>query len=132
MGKWMAGSTHQPEKLFSSPANRARQTAASLAQVLSNSAEIIVWQDLYPGSVEFTLENIRGLPEQLQHILIVGHNPIMEELGSTLAAGGNLQIRMPTAALVMLACDIVSWREASPKMGKLRGLITPKMLRPGD
>ncbi len=129
MGQWMGTLAHRPDLIVSSPARRARQTAELVAKALPFSEELQFWEDLYPGSAEITIAAIRELSEELKSILIIGHNPNMEALASTLTAGGALRLKVPTAAVIMLTADIGSWAALSDERAELQGMVTPKMLR---
>ena len=129
MGRWMGTLAKTPDLIVSSPAHRARKTAELVAQALPFSGELRFWEDLYPGNAASTITALRGTDERFHHILLIGHNPNMEGLVSTLAAGGSLRLRVPTAAVIMLVANIGSWAELSPDIGELHGMITPKLLR---
>jgi phosphohistidine phosphatase len=59
-------------------------------------------------------------------VLLVGHNPGFEELVESLTGQ---YIRLPTAALAAIDLSIDQWRDARPRSGKLRALVTPKELK---
>ena len=87
MGQWMGTLSHRPDLIVSSPARRAKQTAELVAKALPFSEELRFWEDLYPGSAATTIAAIRELSEELQSILIIGHNPNMEDAGRGLRDG---------------------------------------------
>ena len=74
---------------------------------------------------------IKALPEEVQHVVLVGHNPGMEELASGLcgATPEDVFVRMPTAALAHVAVDASHWSMVRWGAGQLRLLLTPKLLR---
>ena len=66
--------------------------------------------------------------DSADEVLLVGHNPGLEELLQDLT--GELE-QMPTAALARIVLDVKKWRKLSDGSGKLRWLVRPKGLRNG-
>jgi phosphohistidine phosphatase SixA len=67
----------------------------------------------------------------MEHVLIIGHNPGMQELISGLAAGSpqRLGINVPAAGLAHLTLEIYGWNQIRWGSGTLHSLIRPKLLR---
>ena len=74
---------------------------------------------------------LKVLPDTAQHVVLVGHNPGMEELASGLcgAAPEDVFVRMPTAALAHIEIDVSHWSMVRWGGGQLKLLLTPKVLR---
>jgi phosphohistidine phosphatase len=64
--------------------------------------------------------------------MLIGHNPSLQQLASTLAAGGdglqNLQAKFPTAAPATLEIEC-SWDQLAPGDAILTAYVVPKQLR---
>jgi phosphohistidine phosphatase len=129
VGRWMGSLAKQPDLVVSSPARRARQTVALLTDAFSYTGEMRVWEDLYPGSAASSIAALQGLPQRHRHVLLVGHNPNMEELVSGLVSEGALRLKVPTATVILLAANIENWSQLAAGIAELRGMVTPKMLR---
>ena len=129
MGEWIRLIGSHPELIVSSPAKRAKATSQAVADVLGAKVSVQWWDELYPGDVNATVKRIRQLSNETERIMIVGHNPHQEELVSYLAADGHLRLRLPTAAVVLLAGEIESWKQLSESRFYLRGFVTPKLLK---
>lgn len=117
--------------LVSSPAQRTRETATILAETLKFKRGI-VWQDaIYEAAADALLAVLAEVPAEMEHVLIVGHNPGMEELVSGLAAGSptRLGISMATAGLAQLTLEIFGWNQIRWGCGTLHSMIRPKLVR---
>lgn len=125
MGTRLAAMEQQPELLVSSPAKRAKKTARLIAQELQFADERLLFRpEIYEAEPETLLNVVRGLDDCWQHVLLVGHNPGLTELGNLLAACGIENI--PTCGVLCIDFDAVSWRNIGPGSGTLVYYDTPK------
>jgi phosphohistidine phosphatase len=97
-----------PELIVTSTAKRAVTTAEAIAQFSGYQEELAKTRRLYHAWTETYLEIIRELPDRFQRVMLVGHNPGMEELLEVLTG---LQERMPTAALAHIELPVRHWNE---------------------
>jgi len=91
-----------PELVLCSTAQRARETLAAILPALGGDTEILVESGLYGSSAEELLARLHAVPEIVGSVMIVAHNPGLEDLASRLA-GDEAPERLPTAALVELS-----------------------------
>lgn len=68
------------QKIISSPATRALQTAKILKEGLSISHEISLEKSLYFGNRNDYLGLLYALPDELNSVMIVGHNPTISDV----------------------------------------------------
>lgn len=123
MGKWMAERAMIPECILSSPALRAWQTVTPVCTQLGIDETGIEFNSaLYLADVNTLLSCIRQVPETYQSILLVGHNPGLEDLVSWLTGGeaplfdnGKL---LPTATLAVFT-NKVSWEQLDAGQARL-------------
>lgn len=107
MGRWMAAEGWIPARILSSPARRTRETLALLAEGAAVPLEARTeWVEaLYLASLDDLLEVVKG-QQTASALMLLGHNPGLEELVDYLAAGNpELQRHskeMPTGALYVL------------------------------
>ena len=106
--------------VLSSPAARAADTA----ELAGLSARFD--QQIYDASAGELLAIAQHADDQLQRLMLVGHNPGFERLASKLL-GGNVE--MPTGSLVEIDLPIDHWRDAGDGGGKLVRFLKPKELR---
>lgn len=117
--------------IISSPARRAQQTAEGVSAALAHPHQVIVEERVYDASAETLLAALSEVPPEVDHAVIVGHNPGMEALVSGLCAGATdrLHIVMATGALAYLNLEIVWWNQIRWGCGGLHMLMKPKLLR---
>ena len=123
MGDVMKSNQFQPALILSSPAKRAEQTAILVKEAAGFGEEIEFEERIYEASLARLLEIIREQNNRFESILLVGHNPGLENLIRALT--GELQ-PMPTAALAVVDLETDKWSEVNSSTGKLRTLIRPK------
>ena len=113
-----------------SNARRARVTGEIVAGILSlPSGGILLEETLYGAEPEEILYRIRELPPEPSHVLVVGHNPAMEEAAGLLS--GSSVGSLPTAAAVCFRVYIDRWAELSTESAFLEEVIIPKSLKQG-
>ena len=115
-----------PDVVISSDAVRARLTAQAVAEAARYSGEILLDERLYLASPADILLLLQTVRENAATIMIVGHNPGLEELVEQLT--GERQ-DLPTAALAQIVLPIDRWRDlTSATRGTLMGHWRPKEL----
>jgi phosphohistidine phosphatase len=71
---------------------------------------------------------VRHLPDAAACVVIVGHNPGLQDLVDSLS-GGDLTIdHLPTAGLACLEHDATRWRDLAEGTCRFRGMTSPRML----
>jgi phosphohistidine phosphatase len=128
LGRFFAQAGVIPDMIASSPAVRARQTAEVLARTAGYRGEIRWEEAVYAAGADALLSVVRGLPDQAEHVLLIGHNPGFEELAALLI-GTECGVTLPTAAAAHFEIDADRWSEVCTGAGRLQWLITPKLLR---
>jgi len=81
VGTWLVSQALVPERIISSPARRARETAASVAEAAGYRKEDISWNEaIYMADVSELLDVIATTPDECRSLMVVGHNPGLEDL----------------------------------------------------
>jgi len=111
-----------PEMILCSTAVRARSTADLCAAACAFQGELRIVPWLYPGDAARTLGYLRELAESVGRVMVVGHNPSVEELAAVLTGRGQT---MPTACLAVVATGAARWPALAPGAGELRRLWRP-------
>jgi len=113
-----------------SSALRTRETLDLLRSTLGEVA-VEVEEQLYGASSETLLERIRSVPDEVDSVLLIGHNPGLQDLALLLAARGanlkRLEAKFPTAAFAALALG--QWSTLGPGDAELVTYLVPKQLR---
>ena len=102
-----------PEKIFSSPAARTRETSLIFAKNLSLPEENIVWEDaFYQAYPEVFKELIYSLDNAINSIALVAHNPGISQLA--------YQLLSPTFDIDLVPCGTVIIQLKTPNWTELR------------
>jgi phosphohistidine phosphatase len=99
-----------PALVLCSSARRAQDTLEPIRDRLPTT-EVLVEDDLYGAPAPQLLERLRQVPEETSSVLLVGHNPGLEDLVLGLGRNGDPDLigrvrhKFPTAAFATLAFD---------------------------
>ena len=81
IGSWMREHYLYPGQVICSPAVRARETLAAVAAALELQPERIRYLDaMYLADLGTLLHILREIPAELDSVMLVGHNPGLDEL----------------------------------------------------
>lgn len=123
MGGVIKTNGFEPDVIVSSSAKRARETAALVKEAAGIASKIQFDERIYEASLARLLEVIAAQSGNAHSILLVGHNPGLENLVRFLT--GESQA-MPTAALAVVDLETENWNDLTSGAGTLRVLIRPK------
>jgi phosphohistidine phosphatase len=113
-----------PDAIVTSDATRARQTAEIAATATGFDGSLTLEPEAYGADVNTLLALIRGLPDEAESVVLVGHNPGLEELATALSSSDVRPMRLPTAGLAHLEFDVPRWEDVRKGTGRWRGLAT--------
>ncbi len=138
MGRKLAAAGCAPKRVLCSAGRRAVETMCGVLPALPADLRVDVLRPLYTFSPQAVLECLRRLPPDAGDLMVVGHNPALQELALHLAGSGEpdafavLHGKFPTCAAAELefraAPHAAGWEEGS---GRLRRVLTPRPPRPG-
>ncbi len=121
-----------PDLVLCWSARRARETLEAAAV----GGEHVIEPELYGASCEDVLERLHRVPEAVQSVMLVGHNPALGALvlrltddhdGSDGSGVAEVRRKFPTGALATLTFD-GTWTELSPRSARLAAYVRPKSL----
>jgi len=116
-----------PERILSSSALRARQTAEGIAGYIGLAPEQLELDEaLYLAPPDTVLDRIGQLPARAETILLIAHNPGLEELIYLLSG---TRSELPTAGIAAIACHAASWSEIQPGRGHLLYFVVPRLIK---
>jgi len=128
----MKDQSFEPSIALCSSALRARQTWEIVAPAFPRQTAVEVEPSLYQAGSEELMSRLRRIPREASSVLLIGHNPAMQNLVLTLASeSAQLQMireKFPTAALAALEARINDWEELEPAATELADFVTPKRL----
>jgi phosphohistidine phosphatase len=126
MGKKILKEGLVPHLIVSSSAVRAHSTARKVAKACRYEDEIFINPTLYGSGYSDYLNVLKNQEDRHDIIMLVGHNPISEQLVEVLT--GEI-VTMPTCAVACISLPIRSWKEIITKAkGDLLNLWRPKEL----
>ncbi len=134
MGSAMRAAGHIPELVLCSTAKRARETWESVAATIGPmQAPPNFTERLYGANSPGYLSIIRNAAADVGSLLVIGHNPMMEDLAVALSKQGEtdamagLAHGFPTSGMAAISFP-GSLTEAAPGKGRLEAFLTPAML----
>ena len=124
MSKHLASKMQGIDLILTSNAERTQMTAQVFCEQLGiDSQKVTVLESLYENSPKHYLEALNGLSEDVDSVMIVGHNPSIsyfaeflthEEIGS-----------MPTCGVIGMTFENLKWAEISKKTGHMTFYDSP-------
>lgn len=116
-----------------SPARRAAETAKFLKEGLGSPVDPRFDERVYEARPEDLLQLLRRAEDEIDRLLVIGHNPGLQELATMLASSASAQRRrvaahFPTAALAVLDIPAKRWSELAPGSGNIVDLLLPRHL----
>ncbi len=140
MGAALAARGLHPDLVLCSGAARARATLDLVLGRLGAPVPEVVYDDaIYMATPEALLARLHRVEpgpggETPRHVMLVGHNPGLEELALMLVSNGaaddtaRMAEKFPTAAAAVIGFDADSWALIGPGSGRLEHFLTPKRL----
>ena len=108
IGKVLTVAELVPQVILSSPAKRAKQTAELVVSEAKFKGELRFVDAFYMGEPENYLGELKELPDEIERVMIIGHNPGLEALLQLLDGKVN---SLPTGSLAYLVLDIKHWSD---------------------
>jgi phosphohistidine phosphatase len=131
MGEHMRRAKIVPDLVLCSSAVRAVQTLDAINAVMKVPLAVNVEDDLYGAGDTSLLDRLQGVPEAVGAVMIVGHNPGLQDLALMLAGDGDqaelarLGDKFPTCALATLQVP-TPWETLGPGHAYLESLVFPR------
>ena len=120
------------ELVLCSSALRTRETLAAILPALDGDVEIRIEGGLYAVGADDLLERLRGIPESVTSVMVIGHNPGLQDLALMLVAEGRgldrLREKFPTGALATLGFGDAPWSALSAGDATLEAYVVPREL----
>jgi phosphohistidine phosphatase len=122
-----------PVLVLCSTARRAQDTLAPVRERLPDTTEVLVEDDLYGAPAPQLLQRLRQVPEEVADVLLVGHNPGLEDLVRALGRDGDPDLisrvhhKFPTGALATIAFE-GPWDGLGSAAATLEAFVVPAEL----
>jgi phosphohistidine phosphatase len=134
IGAYLAKHRLIPDRILCSTARRARETWELVAAEAPAAPPATFPEKLYDASQRALVDVFRGADPDAASLLVVGHNPGLQEVATALIASGDLEDRerlrekLPTGGLVVIDFAIADWSKLHPRSGRLERFVVPRML----
>lgn len=126
VGEYLLRCDLVPDLIMTSSAKRARKTALKLAEACGYTGEIAVLPELYDAAPEEYIASLHPVCDKVGRVMIVGHNPCLQDLVELLTGGHS---PMATCAVARIDLDIPSWNSFSVQTrGELVSLWRPQRI----
>jgi len=127
MGKRLAHQGIKPDLIVSSPAVRARMTATQIAEQIGYDTKKIVYDpSLYLADVTAIQNVLQALPDSVQTVFLIGHNPGLTEFAEYISGHGVDNI--PTCGIFEVRFD-GWWHTLARKSAEFVSFDYPKKHR---
>ncbi len=123
-----------PDCVLCSSARRARETWTLASAEVPAAPPAVYVERLYDAAAHAVLDVVRHADPDCQSVLVVGHNPGLQEAAMLLIASGDLEDRerlrekLPTGGLVVIEFAIPDWSKLHAHSGRLERFVVPRML----
>lgn len=121
-----------PDLVLVSSAVRARQTWELVRSAFERPPHHTEEPRIYDASVDDLLLMVREVPDRVQSLVVIGHNPGLEEFAYVLsgetsdpAAVAAMSVKFPTSGLAVLTVDR-PWGHLVPAVASLRSFDVPR------
>lgn len=134
MGAFMAEKGLKPDLVLSSSSKRTRETFARFEEGFGEALPVRFLDDLYHSSAGLMLNLAQNAPDDVEKLMLIGHNPGMQDAALSFLAYGpeadieRLDYKFPTAALAHFTFHAEVWPDVDFGEGKLERLVYPKEL----
>lgn len=123
-----------PDQIICSNAQRTRETLGHLLKAYRHPMTVALSRAIYEASYASIMQLIHDVDETVQTLMVVGHNPGIEEMAFALCRDGEakaferLNSKYPTAACAHLTIDVAKWSDLTRGSAFLKDFISPKTI----
>ena len=137
VGRHLHGLTLHFDYVLASPALRVEETLQWVERGYRDALHPRWDRRLYLASPATLLDLVQEMPDEVESLLLVGHNPGLEELVLLLvpdrkgdALRDHVEEKFPTASVAEMQFEVAAWKDVAPGGAKLERFIRPRDLDP--
>jgi phosphohistidine phosphatase len=134
VGAYMVRHAFMPDLVLVSTSARTRETWELAATAFEEVPPARFDKRIYEAGAQAILKVIKDTGPQVGTLLVVGHNPGLQELAMHLVAVSEsdallrLKEEFPTSSLALINFMVEDWSRLHPRAGRLEHFVTPKTL----
>jgi phosphohistidine phosphatase len=131
--RYLSAGDVSPQVVLCSSAVRTVQTWDAIKPAFTREPEVVVSDDLYLADPSDILHRLNELPETVEAVLVIGHNPAMEQLAADLTGVGDpdalarMRSKYPTGALAGFTIE-PPWCDLRTGDARLDSFVVPRDL----
>lgn len=130
MGAWLRDQAFDVDRVLCSDSVRTRQTLERMRAAWLDGAEppdTAFDATIYEAEPDAVLDAIRATPADIATLLVIGHNPGVEETSDLLTGGATADVEFPTAAAAIYEIP-GAWADLAAGGARFIAAATPKSL----
>jgi phosphohistidine phosphatase len=130
----MRDAGYLPDLVLCSTATRTRQTLDAVLSELEVEPAVEFLEDLYLAGPSEMLDLVASVPDTVEGVLLVGHNPGTGILAAALSGEGSpesvhlMRAKFPTAGLAIIELNVDRWKDVVSGCGSLKEFVRPRDL----
>jgi phosphohistidine phosphatase len=137
IGAYLSKHRYLPDRVVVSTSARTRETwslAAAAIPSKPGKPQVDFDERIYESTPKALLAVIQETGPKVRTLMLVGHNPSMQELAVQLVATGDIETRerlqeaLPTSGLAVFEFVLDGWDRVHPQSGRLKHFITPRSI----
>lgn len=138
MGRFLADEGIMPAMILCSSSVRTRETLDGIAEFFAEPVPTRFEPSIYEADVATLLNRVCRLNNQLASVMVIGHNPGMEELTRLLAPGGGkagaleatatMAGKFATGSLAVIEAKVADWADVKAGCGDLMRFVPGRSL----
>lgn len=137
MGKHIQEFSQSFDRVLASPAVRVAETIELASKAFGRSFPVEWDRRIYLASSATLIDLLRGVEGDPAAVLMVGHNPGLEDVifdlvpdDGTSPLRDEVELKFPTATFAVLELDIASWSDLADGCARLTHMTRPRDLDP--
>lgn len=130
--RWFKDNKVSPDLVICSPSKRTRETLEPLLDLWKTKPEIVYAEETYEARASDLHEVLRKRAKDARNVLLVGHNPGIQNLALDLIQDGydkhvkRLRSKFPTGGIARLTAKPDDWRRMSSGSFRLKDFAVPR------
>jgi phosphohistidine phosphatase len=134
LGAYIVRHAFMPDLVLVSSSARTRQTWELAATAFEDTPPVKFDERIYEAGPQAILNAVKETGPQIGTLLVIGHNPGLQELATQLVAVGDsdatrrLKEEFPTSALAVINFMVEDWSRLHAHGGRLEHFVTPGTL----
>ena len=134
IGAYMRGGGYLPDLVLCSTSTRTRQTLKAVLSELEVEPAVEFLEELYLAAPSEMLDLVTSVPDTVEAVLLVGHNPGTGMLAAALSGDGLpermdlMRAKFPTTGLAIIDLSVDRWKDTTGGCGTLKEFVRPRDL----